>query len=174
MLIIEPSVFRDRRGFFVESFHARKFAELGITAAFVQDNHSRSGRDTVRGLHYQLHYPQAKLCRVSRGEVLDVAVDIRRGSPAFGTVVTVLLSEENLHEVFLPRGVAHGFRVLSETADFHYKCDEFYHAEDEHGIAWDDPDLAIPWDVSSPLLSEKDRRHPRLAELPPELLPAFA
>lgn len=172
--VIEPRVFEDSRGFFLESYHAGKFAELGITAQFVQDNHSKSARHTLRGLHYQLHQPQAKLCRVIRGEVLDVAVDIRRGSPHFGRWTSILLSAENRRQIYIPRGFAHGFVVHSESAEFLYKCDDFYQAGDEYGIAWDDPDLAIPWQVAAPLLSEKDRKLPRLRDCPPDHLPLFA
>lgn len=172
--VLEPTVFADSRGFFFESYHQEKFAELGITARFVQDNHSRSVKGTLRGLHYQLRYPQAKLCRVVSGTVLDVAVDIRRGSPTFGQWVSVVLSAENKWQIFVPRGFAHGFVVLSETADFLYKCDEFYHPEDDHGIAWNDPDLAIDWQLTQPpLLSAKDARNPFLASLSPDDLPLY-
>lgn len=173
VFILEPRVFGDARGFFFESYNTRTFAGLGITSHFVQDNHSRSVRGTLRGLHYQLHHPQAKLCRVVLGEVLDVAVDIRVGSPTFGQSFSVLLSAENQREIFIPRGFAHGFLVLSEHADFLYKCDDFYHGEDDRGIAWDDPDLGIDWNVSAPLLSDKDRRNPRLAQVDPSLLPQY-
>jgi dTDP-4-dehydrorhamnose 3,5-epimerase len=171
--IIEPKVFADSRGFFFESYHQRKFADLGITVQFIQDNHSRSGRGTLRGLHYQLNYPQSKLCRVVQGEVLDVAVDIRRGSPHFGQWVGVVLSADNKRQIFIPAGFAHGFIVLSETAEFLYKCDEFYHPEDEGGVAWDDPQIGIRWGVTDPILSDKDRKNLRLAEVPPDRLPAY-
>jgi dTDP-4-dehydrorhamnose 3,5-epimerase len=171
--ILEPRVFSDPRGFFMETYHAGKLADLGIPAQFVQDNHSRSGRHTLRGLHYQLEHPQAKLCRVVVGEVLDVAVDIRRGSPTFGQSVSVVLSADNKRQIFVPRGFAHGFLVLSETAEFLYKCDAFYHPGDEFGIAWDDPALGIAWGAETPLLSDKDRQNPRLADCPAERLPRY-
>jgi dTDP-4-dehydrorhamnose 3,5-epimerase len=172
--IIEPQVFTDSRGFFLESYHAEKFARLGIMDTFVQDNHSCSARGILRGLHYQLHHPQAKLCRVVAGEVLDVAVDIRRGSPTFGRWVAVLLSAENKRQIYVPPGFAHGFLVLSDFAEFLYKCSELYHPEDERGILWSDPDLRINWDIAAPLLSGRDQRHPRLAELSEGDLPLYS
>jgi len=173
--IVEPPLFTDARGFFLESFHERKFAAVGLEARFVQDNHSHSVRGTLRGLHYQLKRGQAKLCRVVRGEVLDVAVDIRRGSPHFGRWVSVLLTAENYREVFIPPGFAHGFVVLSTTADFLYKCSDFYAPEDEYGLAWNDPDLGIDWQLADePLLSEKDRRNPMLREVAAEHLPVYS
>ena len=140
VLLIRPKVFRDDRGFFLESYHREKFASLGITDNFVQDNHSCSKRGTVRGLHYQLRHAQAKLCRVVAGEVLDVALDIRRESPTFGKWTSAVLSAENQQQIYIPPGFAHGFAVLSESAEFLYKCSDFYFAEDEHGVLWNDPD----------------------------------
>ena len=169
--IIEPRVFSDSRGFFFESYHEARFAELGISSRFVQDNHSRSVRGTLRGLHYQLRHPQAKLCRVVLGEVLDVAVDIRQDSPHFGKWVSVLLSAENKRQLYVPEGFAHGFVVLSETAEFLYKCTEFYHPQDEAGIAWNDPQIGIEWGIDSPILSDKDSRNPTLEGLSRDLLP---
>lgn len=174
VLIIEPQVYADTRGFFMETYHAEKFAGLGISDAFVQDNHSRSARGTLRGLHFQLRHAQAKLCRVVVGEVLDVAVDVRRGSPHFGKWVSVLLSAENRRQIYVPPGFAHGFVVLSESAEFLYKCSEFYHPEDERGILWSDPDLGIQWGIDEPTLSARDQRHPRLAELSWDHLPLYA
>jgi dTDP-4-dehydrorhamnose 3,5-epimerase len=172
--ILEPAVFSDARGFFFESYHAAKLAALGITDTFVQDNHSGSVQGTLRGLHYQLHFPQAKICRVVAGEVLDVSVDVRRGSPTFGRWSRVLLSAENRRQVYIPAGFAHGFLVLSATAEFLYKCSGFYDAADERGIAWDDPELGIEWPLTvSPVLSPKDRCHPRLREIPQQDLPVF-
>ncbi len=171
--VVQSQVFRDARGFFVESYHRMKFAEIGIADEFVQDNHSRSARGVLRGLHYQLRRPQAKLCRVVEGEVLDVAVDIRVGSPFFGRWVSVVLSAEAQNQIYVPRGFAHGFVVLSETAQFLYKCSDFYDSSDERGIAWNDPDLNIAWGVSSPVLSERDQKHPPLAETPKESLPVY-
>ena len=178
VLIIEPKVWSDPRGFFFESFRADRFEEAtGVRTAFVQDNHSRSAQGILRGMHYQLDHPQSKLCRVVQGEVLDVAVDIRRGSPTFGTWVSVLLSADNKRQIFVPRGFAHGFVVLSETVEFLYKCDEFYHPEDERGIAWDDPDIGIVWNLPADYppvtLSGKDQRNPRLAEAAPDDLPLY-
>ncbi|MEH3023285.1 MAG: dTDP-4-dehydrorhamnose 3,5-epimerase [Pseudomonas oryzihabitans] len=164
--LIEPKVFGDDRGFFLESFQAERYAEqAGITLAFVQDNHSRSARNVLRGLHFQRSKPQGKLVRVVRGEVLDVAVDIRRGSPTFGNVVAEILSEENKRQLWIPPGLAHGFVVLSETADFEYKCTDYYDPSDEGSLIWNDPDLNIDWRVTDPILSAKDAQGLRLAEL---------
>lgn len=164
--LIEPKVFGDDRGFFLESFQAERYAEqVGITLAFVQDNHSRSARNVLRGLHFQRSKPQGKLVRVVRGEVLDVAVDIRRGSPTFGNVVAEILSEDNKRQLWIPPGLAHGFVVLSETADFEYKCTDYYDPSDEGSLIWNDPDLNIDWRVTDPILSAKDAQGLRLAEL---------
>ena len=163
VFVVEPRVFGDSRGYFFESFNQRDFAQqTGIDVTFVQDNESCSHYGVVRGLHFQLPpYAQSKLVRVVEGCVLDVAVDIRRDSPTYGRHVAVELSAENKRQFFLPKGFAHGFAVLSETAIFQYKCDEYYHPEAEGAIAWDDPTLAIDWKVapSDMLLSEKDRHH---------------
>jgi dTDP-4-dehydrorhamnose 3,5-epimerase len=172
--VFEPQVFGDSRGFFMETYSTRKFSDLGVETTFVQDNHSLSCRGTLRGLHYQLRHPQSKLCRVVRGAVLDVAVDIRLGSPTFGQHVAVELSAENKRMILVPRGFAHGFLVLSEEAEFLYKCDEFYAPGDEFGIAWNDPNLGINWGLeAAPLLSAKDAVQPRLSDAPREQLPAF-
>lgn len=164
VLIIEPRVFGDARGYFFESYNARDFREqTGIEVGFVQDNESRSSRGVVRGLHFQKPpFAQAKLVRVVEGKVLDVAVDIRKGSPTYGQHVAVELSADNKLQFFMPKGIAHGFAVLSDVAVFQYKCDEYYHPESEGAIAWDDPTLAIDWRIahSEALLSEKDRHHP--------------
>jgi dTDP-4-dehydrorhamnose 3,5-epimerase len=173
VFLIEPLVIGDERGFFSETYHEQKFARLGITDRFVQDNHSRSVRGTVRGLHYQLAHQQAKLCRVVQGEVLDVAVDVRRGSPHFGRHVSAILSAENRRQMYVPRGFAHGFAVLSDSAEFLYKCSDFYHPEDERGILWNDQELGIDWGVDVPLLSEKDRGHPPLSRVPAADLPEY-
>lgn len=163
VFVIEPRVFGDSRGYFFESYNERDFTEqTGINVRFVQDNESRSHYGVVRGLHFQLPpYAQAKLVRVVEGCVLDVAVDIRHDSPTYGQHVAVELSADNKRQFFLPKGFAHGFAVLSETAIFQYKCDEYYHPEAEGAIAWDDPTLAIDWKVAAAdvLLSEKDRHH---------------
>lgn len=164
VLIVEPDVFEDARGFFFESYSRKKYAALGIIDDFVQDNHSLSARGTLRGLHYQTAPGQAKLVRVTRGAVLDVAVDIRWGSPTFGRWVGVELSAENRRQLYIPVGFAHGFCVTSEVAEFLYKCSSYYAPTLERGIAWDDPDLAIVWPVADPVLSDRDRRHPRLRD----------
>lgn len=164
VLLLEPDVFADARGFFMETFHADKFAEQGLPTRFVQDNHSRSTRGVLRGLHYQLEHPQGKLVRVVSGEVFDVAVDIRKGSPWFGKWVGAVLSEENQQQLYVPPGFAHGFCTLSEQADFLYKCTDIYTAGDEYGIAWDDPEIGIEWPQLDYLLSDKDLGNPRLSE----------
>lgn len=171
VLLIEPRVFGDARGFFLERYHAERYAEAGIEAAFVQDNHSRSERGILRGLHFQIQHPQGKLVEVVQGEVYDVAVDVRPGSATFGQWTGVTLSAENHRQLWVPPGFAHGFVVVSETADFLYKCTDVYHPEDEGGIIWNDPDLGIDWPVPVPRLSEKDAALPRLAALTPDRLP---
>jgi dTDP-4-dehydrorhamnose 3,5-epimerase len=171
--LIEPTVFRDERGFFFESYQEKRFADLGITDHFVQDNHARSVKGTLRGLHYQVARPQAKLCRVVQGEVLDVVVDLRRGSPDFGRHITAVLSAENQLMVYVPAGFAHGYLVLSETAEFLYKCSDYYSPQDERGLIWNDSTVGIRWGIEQPILSAKDRRHPPLAAISPEDLPAF-
>lgn len=174
--LLEPRLFGDRRGFFMETYNRRDFLAAGIPHAFVQDNHSLSRRNVLRGLHYQLGRPQAKLVRVIRGEVFDVAVDVRRGSPTFGKWVGERLSGENHRSMFIPEGFAHGFYVISEEAEFLYKCSDFYAPEEERGVCWNDPQLAVRWPVppgEQPLLSEKDRGYGTLATRPPDDLPAF-
>ena len=171
VLELRPRVFRDARGFFLETYHRSRFAELGITDNFVQDNHSLSSKGTLRGLHYQRHHGQGKLCRVVEGEVLDVAVDIRRSSVNFGKWMSLVLSARDQNQVYIPAGFAHGFFVLSATAQFLYKCSDFYDAADEHGIAWNDPALGIAWGAASPTISPKDAELPNLADVPRELLP---
>jgi len=173
VLLLQPKVFRDERGFFLESYHREKFAALGIHDVFGQDNHSRSRRGTIRGLHYQLKHAQAKLCRVVVGEVFDVAVDIRRGSPTFGKWVGAVLSAENQQQIYIPPGFAHGFAVLSEAAEFLYKCSDFYYPDDDYGVLWNDPHLKIDWRVAQPLLSEKDKKFQPLASIPAERLPRY-
>jgi dTDP-4-dehydrorhamnose 3,5-epimerase len=171
--LICPQVHGDARGFFFESYHQAKLEKSGIREVFVQDNHSRSRKDTLRGLHYQLKHPQAKLCRVVQGEVLDVAVDIRVGSPHFGRWVSAILSAENKQQILIPRGFAHGFAVLSETAEFLYKCSDFYYPEDEHGVLWSDPELGIPWGIAEPVISKKDAANLPLARIAAESLPQY-
>ncbi|NMO21031.1 dTDP-4-dehydrorhamnose 3,5-epimerase [Pyxidicoccus fallax] len=171
VLIVEPKVFGDDRGFFMELFNAKRYTDAGIPGSFVQDNYSRSARGTLRGLHFQEPQAQGKLVQVLTGTVYDVAVDVRRGSPTFGKWTAVELSAENRRQLWVPAGFAHGFCVVSESADFHYKCTAFYSPETERGIAWNDPDLAIPWPVKEPLLSPKDAKAPRLKDAP--VLPAY-
>ena len=171
VLLIEPKVHGDSRGFFYESFQARRYADAGILAPFVQDNLSRSVRGTLRGLHLQEPRAQGKLVQVLRGTVWDVAVDVRRGSPRFGRWVAVELSETTPRQLWIPPGFAHGFCVLSESADFFYKCTEVYAPECERSIAWNDPAIGIAWPVQEPILSAKDRDAPRLADAP--VLPAY-
>ena len=171
VVVIEPDVHQDRRGFFLETYHAEKYRAGGIPDVFVQDNHSRSMRGTLRGLHLQLKRPQGKLLRVIEGEIFDVAVDVRRGSPTFGRWVGVTLSADNFKQVYIPKGFAHGFAVVSEIAQVEYKCTDAYDPSSEIGIAWDDPAIGIVWPVSNPILSDRDKRHPRLADAPN--LPGF-
>jgi dTDP-4-dehydrorhamnose 3,5-epimerase len=160
VLIIEPKVFGDDRGFFYESYNKQRFEEAtGVTAEFVQDNHSKSAKGVLRGLHYQIKQPQGKLVRVVRGEVLDVAVDIRQSSPTFGRWVGTVLSEDNKRQLWMPEGLAHGFVVLSDTAEFLYKVTDYYAPEYERCIRWDDADLSIDWQISGvPLVSDKDAK----------------
>jgi dTDP-4-dehydrorhamnose 3,5-epimerase len=165
-VIIEPSVFGDERGFFLESFQEKRYSEqAGIHLRFVQDNHSRSSKGVLRGLHFQKNRPQGKLVRVVRGEVYDVAVDIRSDSATFGEWEGVILSEKNKTQFWIPPGFAHGFVVLSDTADFEYKCTEYYDPSDEGSIRWDDPDLNISWPVEDPVLSTKDRQAEKLKDI---------
>jgi len=174
VLIIEPVVFRDDRGFFLETHHQKKYVEGGINRSFVQDNRSHSKHGVLRGLHYQHRYPQGKLVCVITGEIFDVAVDIRRGSPTFGKWEGIHLSSDNNRQVFVPEGFAHGFCVLSETADVLYKCTDFYHPDDEFGILWSDPTISIEWPVASPVLSPKDSQYPKLTEIADDFLPRAA
>ena len=171
--IITPDVFRDSRGFFLETYQLHKYGLLGITRPFVQDNHSRSSRGILRGMHYQLNFPQAKLVSVLRGEIFDVAVDIRRGSPWFGRWVGEVLSDKNNYQIFIPEGFAHGFCVLSDTVDLIYKCTDCYHPEDDRGIHWADETIGITWPLRTPLTSDKDSLLPLLENIAPELLPVY-
>ena len=165
VVVIEPDVHTDGRGFFVETYHAERYREHGIDGPFVQDNHSRSMAGTLRGLHLQLRRPQGKLIRVIEGDVFDVAVDVRRGSPTFGRWVGVTLSAENFKQCYVPPGFAHGFCVLSPSAQVEYKCTDLYDPPGEIGIAWNDPALGIAWPVERPILSARDSQHPRMADL---------
>lgn len=164
VLLIEPDVFRDSRGFFLETYHAERYAQHGIVEPFVQDNHSRSVRATLRGLHWQETRPQGKLVRVIEGEIFDVAVDIRPGSSTCGKWVAVRLSAENFRQVFVPPGFAHGFCVLSDVAQVEYKCTAPYDRASERGLMWNDPNLNIAWPVAEPVLSERDRTHGSFAD----------
>lgn len=164
--IIEPKVFGDNRGYFMETYSERDFKEAGLDYVFVQDNQSKSRKGVLRGLHFQKKHPQSKLVRVIKGEVFDVAVDLRKGSKTYGKWVGVLLSEENKRQFLIPKGFAHGFLVISDEAEFTYKCDDFYHPEDEGGVMWNDPDIGIVWPEieGEILLSEKDKIHPSFKE----------
>jgi dTDP-4-dehydrorhamnose 3,5-epimerase len=173
VLIIEPDVLDDQRGYFFETYQRQRYANAGINADFVQDNLSFSIKGTLRGLHYQHPHGQAKLVQVIQGEVFDVAVDIRRKSPTFGRWIGQHLSDENKKQIFIPEGFAHGFCVLSETALFHYKCSDFYAPECEGGIVWSDPDVGIDWPIDSPLVSEKDSKFSCLKDLSEDKLPFY-
>jgi dTDP-4-dehydrorhamnose 3,5-epimerase len=172
VLLVEPRVFSDDRGFFLERYHAARYRAHGVAAGFVQDNHSRSRRGVLRGLHFQRRHPQGKLVACVRGAVYDVVVDLRRGSPTYGRWAGVTLSDADHRQLWVPPGLAHGFCVVSDEADVLYKCTDYYRPDDEGGLAWDDPDLGVVWPVAAPLLSEKDRRLPRLRDLDPDDLPA--
>lgn len=165
VLVLEPRVFHDNRGFFLESYSARTLNELGIADVFVQDNHSRSVKNTLRGLHYQAGAGQSKLIRVLDGTIFDVAVDIRWGSPTFGQWFGQILSAENFLQMYIPVGFAHGFCVLSDVADVAYKCNSYYSPRDERGLTWNDATVAIKWPVNDPILSSRDQQHPSLHEI---------
>ena len=171
VILIEPAVFADARGFFFEAWHRARYAEIGVPADFVQDNVSRSLRGTLRGLHVQEPHGQGKLVQVLDGEIFDVAVDVRRGSPTFGRWVGEILSGDNHRQIYIPPGFAHGFCVLSASALCMYKCTDVYHPEAEFSIAWNDPALSIAWPLAALSLSEKDRGAPTLADVPPDRLP---
>ena len=171
VLIIEPDVFHDRRGFFMETYHQKKYAGNGLHKEFVQDNRSFSSKNVLRGLHYQLTHQQAKLVFVLKGEIFDVVVDIRPHSPTFGRWVGEVLSDQNNRQIFVPEGFAHGFCVLSDTADVIYKCTDLYYPEDDKGINWADKKINIDWPVKNPVMSDKDKSLPMLHDVPKELLP---
>jgi dTDP-4-dehydrorhamnose 3,5-epimerase len=171
--IIQPDIFTDDRGYFLETYQERRYEEHGIKVDFVQDNLSFSTKGTLRGLHYQYPHPQAKLVQVIQGEVLDVIVDIRKGSPTFGKWTGIRLSQKNRKQVFAPEGFAHGYCVLSDNAIFAYKCSDFYTPECEKGVLWSDPDIGIGWPVEMPILSEKDERYSSLKNIPDEDLPEY-
>lgn len=168
LYIIEPKVFGDQRGYFMESYNAEHFREAGLTMTFVQDNESKSSKGVLRGLHFQTRYTQGKLVRVTKGEVFDVAVDLRKGSPTYGQWEGVILSEENKRQFYVPEGFAHGFLVLSDEAVFNYKCTDFYHPEYDSGLLWNDEEVNIQWPldrVGNLLLSEKDKKQKKLKDL---------
>jgi dTDP-4-dehydrorhamnose 3,5-epimerase len=173
VVIVEPKIFGDARGFFVETWQSRRYGEAGMPAVMVQDNVSLSSRGVLRGLHYQLPYPQGKLVTVLDGEIIDAAVDIRVGSPTFGRSVVVRLSSDNKRQIYVPPGFAHGFYVTSETALITYKCTEIYRPEFDRGIRWNDPKLAVAWQAEEPRLSAKDAASPFLADVPADLLPRY-
>lgn len=166
VLIIEPRVFRDERGFFLETFHAARYADHGLSLPFVQDNHSRSVRHTLRGLHFQRTKPQGKLVRAVQGEIFDVAADIDPASPTYGQWVGVYLSADTFRQIYVPPGYAHGFCVVSEVAEVEYKCTDFYDPADESGVMWNDPVLSVDWPTTTPTLSGRDQSHPSLALAP--------
>jgi dTDP-4-dehydrorhamnose 3,5-epimerase len=171
LVVFEPQVFDDERGFFLETYRQDVLLEAGIDKMFVQDNHSRSSKGTLRGLHYQLTQPQGKLVRVSSGSVFDVAVDVRLGSPTFGQWHGEILDSDDKKMMYIPHGFAHGFLVLTESADFIYKCTDYYHPQSEQGVLWNDADININWPIENVLLSEKDKNNVLLKEIPEHLLP---
>jgi len=174
VLRIEPQVFGDARGFFLETYNKERYMGAGFPdVEFVQDNHSRSSRGVLRGLHFQLNHPQGKLVQVATGSVFDVAVDIRVGSPTFGQWYGCILSEDNHHQLWIPPKFAHGFCVLSETADFVYKCTDYYRPDDEGGLLWNDPKVGIEWPLTEPVLSEKDKVYACLSNINESLLPSY-
>jgi dTDP-4-dehydrorhamnose 3,5-epimerase len=170
IILIEPTVHRDDRGFFLESYRESEYRDGGIRARFVQDNHSSSVKDTLRGLHGQNPNPQGKLVRVIEGEIFDVSVDVRRGSPTYGKHFATNLSADNFHQLYIPPGVLHGFLVTSDVAQVIYKCTDFYRPEADFSVAWNDPEFGIAWPTESPILSEKDRCAPRLEDVESQLI----
>ncbi|MEJ2656856.1 MAG: dTDP-4-dehydrorhamnose 3,5-epimerase [Desulfobacterales bacterium] len=173
LLVIEPKIFKDKRGFFMETYNQRKYMAAGITTTFVQDNLSYSLKHTIRGLHFQIRHSQAKLVQSVSGEIFDVAVDLRPGSATFGQWSGARLSDKNGRQMYIPKGFAHGFCVLSEFALFSYKCSDFYAPDDEGGIIWSDQDIGIEWPVENPIVSEKDKQYPKLSSLAAGQLPSF-
>lgn len=171
---LRPRIIRDQRGFFLETYHAADFVDLGITDTFVQDNHSKSSLGVIRGLHYQLKSPQAKLCRVIEGKALDVTVDIRVGSPHFGEWTSLVLSAEEQNQIFIPGGFAHGFLALEPDTQFLYKCSRYYDPSEDLGIAWNDPDIGIAWGAAQPLVSKRDASLPTLNSISREFLPVYS
>jgi dTDP-4-dehydrorhamnose 3,5-epimerase len=170
---LRPRVIHDSRGSFMETYKQKEFGELGIADAFVQDNHSFSQKNSLRGLHYQLRHPQAKICRVIEGLALDVAVDLRLGSPSFGKWTSLILSADEANQIYIPAGFAHGFLTLSDRVQILYKCSDYHSPADQFGVIWNDPQLSITWGISDPLVSEKDRNLPSLFAIPSEHLPPY-
>lgn len=166
VLLLKPDIFRDRRGIFLESYRKSLFQDHGLDIDFVQDNISSSKKGAIRGLHYQIENPQDKLIMVMQGEILDVAVDLRQSSATFGRSITRIISEENRHQLFIPKGFAHGFSVLSDETLVFYKCSDYYNPEGERGLYWNDPSLNIDWKVNEPVISDKDQHQPKLSEIP--------
>ena len=171
--LIKPKIYGDSRGFFLETYHKDQYKKAGISNHFVQDNHSRSKKNILRGLHYQLDKMQGKLVRVSNGRVYDVAVDMREGSPTFKEYVSFILSDKNQYQLYIPPGFAHGFCVISDEADFEYKCTEFYNPNSEVGIMWNDPDIDIDWPISDPIVSDKDNKNFLISKIPNKLIPKY-
>jgi dTDP-4-dehydrorhamnose 3,5-epimerase len=173
VLVVVPKIHIDTRGHFFENYNNHDFQALGLPYKFVQDNHVFSNNRVLRGLHYQVQYPQGKLVRVTQGSVYDVAVDIRLGSPTFGAYMGLELTAENKNMLFVPEGFAHGYQVISDTAEVQYKCTQLYHPDDDFGIAWSDPEIQINWPLDNPLLSAKDKKLPDLKNVPDDLLPVY-
>lgn len=174
VLVLQPDAYPDRRGLFKEAYRAVRYREMGIDLPFVQDNHSRSVKGVLRGMHYQLNHPQGKLLHVVRGSCYDVVIDVRQGSPTFGQWFGVELSEDNHRQIYVPPGYAHGFYTTSDIIDVIYKCTDYYHPEDDYGVNWNDPDIGIAWPITvPPLLSPKDAALPRLGEIPARRLPVW-
>ncbi len=173
VLVLEPDVFSDERGFFLETWNSTRYEDVGILGPFVQDNVSFSKKGVLRGLHFQYPQSQGKLVQVLSGQVVDIAVDVRVGSPTFGHWVSEVISDANHKQIYIPPGFAHGYCVTSQTAVFSYKCTDFYNPETESGIIWNDPDLNIDWLIKEPILSPKDASYSRLKDLPPDKLPHF-
>ena len=171
VLLLKPDIYKDDRGFFLETYSEKKYSDQAIDSKFVQDNFSHSQKNILRGLHYQITKPQGKLVRVTSGSVYDVALDIRRDSPTFGQHFSTTLDDKNFNQLYMPPGIAHGFYVISDTADFEYKCTDYYHPEDEAGVLFNDPELDIKWPNKNPDVSERDAKFPRLSEIPKERLP---
>jgi dTDP-4-dehydrorhamnose 3,5-epimerase len=171
VFLLKPEVYRDKRGFFLETYSEKIYSDLGISNKFVQDNFSHSKKNVLRGLHYQIKQQQGKLVRVTQGRVFDVAVDIRKNSPSFGKYYSAILDNKNCYQLFMPPGIAHGFCVLSDFVDFEYKCTDYYSPQNEQGVHWNDPDISIDWPIENPILSIQDENLPFLSNISKNLLP---